>query len=279
MEFVGGVEGGRGAKFLKMGEKAAAQTSSEGARAFLLYVACSAAHHSCFKILFVEARERAALRQDVVVREGLGLLSTWSPSESNFLSWLRFGSWTVCSRCHTKFAQKLNPRDLVTDTAAQNQRAVCAHCSKGEPPMIVREDWPVELYGLSAEAIRTLRPLTVHQGAPVKHAHGYRRREKLTRLSWSDKAVGAKIATLTATQRERAQRAFAWLAHNSPRYAEWIGKRNAWLASSDPSSLPPSVLLAMASPLFQSAVCASPGTTGETTHPTCLRRATLCANF
>lgn len=130
-------------------------------------------------------------------------------------SWLLHGSWALCWRCSSCTPRRLRATDYATPFTQ-----VLGSCASCESPYYVPapEDVPWPLRNLNRSQLLALRPVVVHQGPCLRpHPQGFRRHAQLTRMSWAVQDVTARMALLSATEREGAEGAFQHLMeHNEP---------------------------------------------------------------
>ena len=108
---------------------------------------------------------------------------------------------------------------------ADKVNAPCDSCARRRRNIIKvpqLTDFPLALQGLCDEQVRVLRPFIISQGEPMQQKSGYRRRDKLTSLSWHATPTIARIDDLPPELCQAARAAYDCLMSlkGSP-YSSW----------------------------------------------------------
>ena len=138
--------------------------------------------------------------------------------------WCKYGSWQICSTCHSVRPRPFKPIDL-KKVATPTVKA-CGLCRRKEA-VKQPEDVPEELQSLPQEVVEALRPLDIDTGAFEKAPMGYRVHTTMIRFAWSTVDVEDKIAALGKNRhRKLAKKAFEYLTAdvNNSSYAEFIDR-------------------------------------------------------
>ena len=108
-----------------------------------------------------------------------------------------YGSWAWCPACHIVHSQRLVEK-MVHGAAEASQPAtqLCLSCQGGrqnctKPPQV--SDLPRPVRGLADSQWRALAVLRLSQGEPVQHPQGYKRRDKMSTLSWAPTTPEAAV--------------------------------------------------------------------------------------
>jgi hypothetical protein len=128
---------------------------------------------------------------------------------------------------------ELQDLDLAKDRIT-NDCSSCAGTVRNKVCPPSPDEFPDCLRNLRASQWVALRPITLSQGEPKRHRQGYRRRDKLSVCSWSDKTVEHQISALDSALQDGATNAYEWLLSNghSP-YGAWIRKHQNFLESNN----------------------------------------------
>jgi hypothetical protein len=106
-------------------------------------------------------------------------------------------------------------RDPVS--ARAKLQKLCWQCDK-HPARAVAvhfSDVPACLQKLSPTVQFSLAIISVHQGQPAKHPSGYRRKDRMTGLSWKAVSVSDGIEALDGAEKYSALAARVWLLANN----------------------------------------------------------------
>ena len=112
----------------------------------------------------------------------------------------------------------------------------CAACSQKTYPVPHPDRIPLVLQGLSADAVRALRPCCLHQGDVVTTSqHGYRMTTRVSEISWDPRRVEQKIDDLPGDMRGRATEALQYLlaSPTSQTYQQIVAEHHRWLQRED----------------------------------------------
>lgn len=142
--------------------------------------------------------------------------------------WVLYGSWALCWKCSSATERRLRAVDFAGPFLEVLQSC---HSCDGTYVVPQPEDFPSLLVGLSATAVRALRPLRLLQGAAsYPHAQGSRRHTCMTGLAWAAVDVVDAIGALPDEDCLRATAAFEFLMANSPPYQRKVQEHRAALA-------------------------------------------------
>ena len=160
-----------------------------------------------------------------------GLPAAVTSARAGFVErWCKFGSWGMCSTCHSLLPRPLHPVDCRRVAKPFITARACRACSK-HASVPQPDDVPEPLRNLSRTEVLALRPLDVCVG-PVKHANfGYRVHTSMIKFAWAELDVETKIAGLAGKRhRRRARTAFAYLmASEESSYAEYVAAHRRFL--------------------------------------------------
>ena len=117
--------------------------------------------------------------------------------------------------------------------------SICGPCKESHR----LERVPHELGGLSQADVIILRPWVLHQGEPKRRAHGYRRKDSMTRFSWCGTSLHSGIDQLLQVDRDRLTCFYQWLLTHNTIYAEWCAEQEEVVRNGTERKLCPSVLL------------------------------------
>jgi hypothetical protein len=136
-----------------------------------------------------------------------------SPAAASFAQWCRKKSWVMCASCSRMEKRPLRESDLTEPSKAKNTIKKCKYCSDQIGyPTVQLEDIPIELRGLSVDAIWALRPLEPDTGVAVWAKHGYRVHTDMIRLWWRPVSVQTQIDSLSSPEdRGSAKAAYRFL--------------------------------------------------------------------
>ena len=152
--------------------------------------------------------------------------------------WCKYGSWTMCSKCHSMSTREFRPHDLQPrDTIPTTKScSVCKRNIKVPSPNAV----PEELKGLSPVVVRALRPLDVDTGREQRSIAGYRVHDAMMKFQWSEISVKSKIKLLEDdSDRAAAKKAFRYLKEcKESSYRSFLDRHNSFLAKHDHKKLP-----------------------------------------
>ncbi len=141
--------------------------------------------------------------------------------------WLRWSSWASCPTCGIYHPMKLIQASFrQTNHSGQQVSISCPSCAgrrRNTLQVLQPQDVPEPLRNLSSAQVFALRPLQLSQGEPKQHHHGYKRRERLSALSWHTSSVRDRVSALPRQELLGAQLALDCLLAmtNSP-YRAWI---------------------------------------------------------
>lgn len=168
----------------------------------------------------------------------------WDSREVFVHEWLLNATWSLCPSCRVFHPRTLSARELVSGWTSIESR--CWSCSSSKLAYSVPQlsTIPEILRGLSAPVNQALAPLTLHQGSPRRHKHGYFRKDTLSHLSWKQRPVVERLQGISdPAEWERGRRAFAWLCEKNYAYLAWVKQHEEICVSSERLSLPTSSLL------------------------------------
>jgi hypothetical protein len=133
--------------------------------------------------------------------------------------WAIKKSWSYCSKCMLLSREKLLP-------SFQNSKLSTVKscpCSTKRYYIPKSLDIPLCLHGLAKAEILALRPFTLHTGNYRVHQHGYRQKDGFCRVSWSERSVLEKIATLEGPSYLKCMLAYRYLTTSpTTRYNHFV---------------------------------------------------------
>ena len=180
-----------------------------------------------------KAREENSLASDIAAWRLMHEQSpgrTWTQQEEHMLEWLRWCSWGCCSKCRTFYQRTLTEAELRDPTSARSSLTkLCYSCRVHPDRIALTLDaclWPGQLRDLEDSILYALRPVVLHQGAPKKHPHGYKRKVQMSRLSWPQLHVEERLHGLDGSARAKGLAAYQCLRQCSPLYNTWLEAMN-----------------------------------------------------
>lgn len=136
---------------------------------------------------------------DDVAENDCGLPAACSSDRAGFVEqWCKFGSWGICSDCHSLQPRNLEPPDTRRVALSQITPKMCKQC-KAKQWVPQPEEIPQPLRKLSLTMSKVLRPLDIDVGPVMKADSGYRHHVRMIRFSWSKTSVKDKIAEARET--------------------------------------------------------------------------------
>ena len=115
--------------------------------------------------------------------------------------WLQFAPWGHCGGCGRVYKRKMTEVEVLAPQTMQLVTDACAGCSgKQQLPKPVLARTVPSVRQLSERQWRALTVLELSQGEPYQQPPGYKRRDKLSTLSWQRTSVVERVAELPAEE-------------------------------------------------------------------------------
>ena len=99
--------------------------------------------------------------------------ASYSDRSKGLESWCQKGAWGMCRECQVLQPRPMRERDLYRDPQPDVPKSLCHHCKSTRKHFVpVPSKVPVELQGLSKEAVLALRPMDVEVGEEQRSKTG-----------------------------------------------------------------------------------------------------------
>ena len=195
-----------------------------------------------------EEREKANLNNEIQTKRLENHADEWSPQDRNAAEWLVYCSWGRCAACGCMYQRTMTQKELDDPAIAREQiQDMCYQCQthpqRRTALHVSTLEYPLELVSLPSSVYLALRPLVLHQGNPVKHPHGYKRKCQMSRLSWCAETVDVRLSKLEEPLRTQGLRALSWLKRNSAPYCAWYDAHIGILTAGESLALWPNAIL------------------------------------
>ena len=209
-------------------------------------VALVSSQQSCQSIR--AEREKSIIDAAVRVLRSENQPDEWSAQDKHVVEWLEYCSWGRCSQCDCMYQRTMTQSEIDDPSSSRSHlQDMCYQCKthvdRRSEPHVSRLLFPVELLGLPSAVCIALRVVVLHQGFPVKHPHGYKRKSQMSRLSWCAETVEARISHLEEPLQSKGVQALQWLRANSAPYLAWYTAHRKVLDAGDSLRLWPSAIL------------------------------------
>ena len=144
--------------------------------------------------------------------------------------WAVHSSWSYCRSCKLLVSRKLLPSHARRPVVKYEPKCQC-QASRYKTPQYA--EIPSALRGLTFTEMTTLRPLDLHNGDYNRQQHGYRKKNSMTRVTWSALSVQEKINNLRNPQsKRRCLEAYEYLmAAAASSYRAFVSRREEDIAA------------------------------------------------